>query len=452
MKRRAIWVIFSICLLLGIILTGCSSNTFKTIVDSELFEDVPLMTGETISFSEVEDVGGGNYLIWAYDTNIDEYKAYLKVLEENKFVKYVDNGEQGLEDFVYTAHYQKDELLVVVTHYPRLKDTMISVCKDAALSEHLIYSDEYLKDNISGAKTSFIMPELKDTGNSFVIQLKNGHYIINDGGTQQNLPYLLDYLESNAPNNEKPIVDAWIVSHSHVDHMGVLIGLMEQKEWAERILVEGIYFTEANEVSHEERRGTGSVAAMTYFVKGASTVFKTSEGKEPQLYRMREGERYYFNDITMDVVYTQDMLTYKEWTTWNATSTVVMYTIEGQKVFITADTDYECQMVMLDVFPDSYFDLTVYQAPHHGGNIYDQFTRHIQVGTVLKPGLGYNGSASALLSRYAQQEYLLSQAEESLSYKEGGLILTFPYEAGTYKRIPPIDWTIYEDEINLLKQ
>lgn len=452
MKRRAFILVCIICLLLGLTLTGCADDTFETIVDSEMFVDVPLMTGEKINFSEVQDVGGENYLIWAYDTNLDEYKDYLKLLEKNKYTKYTDNGEEGIENYVYTAHYQKDNLLVVVTHYTKLNATMISACKDAVLSEHLLYKDEYVKDNISDAKTTFTMLELADGGNSFVFQLKNGHYIINDGGTKINLPHLLDYLETNAPNGEKPIIDAWIISHSHVDHMGVLQVFMKLRSWAERIRVEGVYFTEASEAAHEERRGTGNVSPLTYSSKNAGLLFKTSEGETTPFHRMREGERYYFNDITMDVIYVQDILDYKEWTTWNATSTVLMYTIEGQKVFLTADTDYECQMLMLDIFDDSYFDLTIYQAPHHGGNVYDNFTRHLTIESAVKPSGGFAGWSGGLLSRYTQNQFLGSRVKEYVAFGDGGVTFTFPYEAGNYERLPLVDRSIYEEELKLIEE
>ena len=445
MKKHVTRMVLLISVMFGIFLTGCSGETFKSVVESEIFEKVPLMTGEEISFSEVEDVGGGNYLIWAYDTDLSDYQAYLKVLEENKFKKYADNGENGIEDFVYTAHYQKDNLLVVVTHYPKMEDTMITACLDAELSEHLIYRDEYVKDNPKDAKTTLTMPELYSAGNSFIIQLKNGHFIISDGGYEEDLPYLLDYLEEHAPNGEKPVVDAWIITHSHLDHMGVLAALSENEKWADRILVEEAYFTEANEISHSKRGGTGQPAPLTFYSKTIPGLFKTTEGSNTKVYRMREGERYYFNDITMDVIYTQDMLAYEEWKTWNATSTVVTFTIEGQKVLFTADADWECQMLMLEVFADSYFDLTVYQTPHHGGNVYNQFSKHLKVECLLYPSPDLGRAVNSLLGRYAQNEYLKSLAKEALNWTDGGVTLTFPYEVGSYERLPLTEW-IHSEE------
>ena len=67
----------------------------------------------------------------------------------------------------------------------------------------------YVKDNKEGAKTTFHMLELHDLGNSFLFQLKNGHFIISDGGRKTDLPYLLDYLGSLVPEGEKPVIEGW---------------------------------------------------------------------------------------------------------------------------------------------------------------------------------------------------------------------------------------------------
>lgn len=444
MKKIAITALLTMSMLLMVLLTGCADNSFASVTDSELFASVPIMSGEKITFSDVKDVGGGDQQIWAYDTSLTEYQNYLTLLEEEGFKKYADNGEEGLEGYVYTAHYLKDKLLVVATYYTKLEDTMITVNEDAKLSEHLIYSDEYVADNISGTKTTLTMQELYSAGNSFIFQLKNGHFIVNDGGYEDDLPYLLDTLEAMAPNGEKPVIDAWVVTHSHQDHMGVFVAFQKNQTWCKRIYVENVYFTEASSEAHETTNA--SISALTFYSTSIPSLFTNSEGEAPKVYRMREGERYYFNDITMDVVYEQSLLSHEDWKTWNATSTVLMYTIEGQKVLLTADMDYECQMKMLDIFPDEYFDIDVYQTPHHGGNVYTHFTYHLTLGTVLYARYKVDTAVSGLQTRWAQGQYLQSKAEETLDWFEGGVRLTFPYTVGSYERLPLIEWK-YNDEI-----
>lgn len=439
MKKIAITLLLAVSVMLAALLTGCTDNSFASITDSEIFASVPVMSGENITFSDVKDMGGGDYQIWAYDTSLSEYQNYLTLLEEEGFKKYVDNGEDGLEGHVYTAHYLKKELLVVATYYTQMEDTMITVSENTALSENLIYSEEYVANNKSGAKTTLTMQELYLAGNSFIFQLKDGSFIVNDGGDENDLPYLLDYLESLTPGGQKPVVEAWVVTHSHRDHMGVFVAFSQNATWSNRIYVENVYFTEASSVAHETT--DAATSALTFYSKSIPSTFKNSEGKATNVYRMREGERYYFNDITMDVVYEQSMLAHEEWKTWNATSTALMYTIDGQKVFMTADIDYECQMMLLDIFPDEYFDLTVYQTPHHGGNVYNQFSHHLTLGTVLYAGeASTERVVSGLQARWDQGLYLQSKADETMGWKEGGVRLTFPYTAGTYERLPMIEW------------
>ena len=231
MRNKKTWVILGI--LVFVFLTGCGSskNTFATVTDNELFQTVPIMSGEKLEFSSVEDVGDGNYMITATDTTKEEYENYLAHLEQKGFSKHVDNVD-GLEGYIYTSHYQKKDLLVVVSYFSKLKNTTITVCEKETLSEQLVYNKKFVADNLSGAKTKFIMPELYTAGNSFIIQLKNGHFIINDGGMAEDLPYLLDYLDSLVKPGEKPVVDAWIISHAHKDHMGVFIGVFENQVYA----------------------------------------------------------------------------------------------------------------------------------------------------------------------------------------------------------------------------
>lgn len=449
MNKRMIYRVLLACMLLGVVLTGCgkSKNTFASITDNEIFKNVPLMTGGNLKFSEVTDVGDGNFMITASNTTKQEYDDYLTVLEKDGFKKYVDNGD-GVEGYIYTSHYEKDNLLVVVSHLTKKGETYITTCKDANLSKHLFYDEEYVADNKPGAKTTFTMPELYTAGNSFIIQLKNGHFIIEDGGQQDDLPYLLDYLDSLVEEGEKPIVDAWIVSHSHKDHMGVFLEFFQKQKYTNRLYVEGVYFTNPSEEAMVADAGAYDKAdVLCFYTETVPSILKSTDGSAPEIHRMRLGERYYFNDITIDVVFTPDILPYTEWKTWNATSVVLMHTIENQKMLIDGDMDWECQKVLIETFDDPYFDMAIYQAPHHGGNVYSEFSTHIKTDTVLYPtyDADRDNVKTSMLGRWVQNTYLKSIADEALCWGDGGVVLTFPYEVGSYEKLPLIEW-IYHTE------
>lgn len=454
MKKRTLCLILTLGAMLMLMLTGCGKeSTFAAITDVEVFASVPLMSnasGEEYEFSEVEDCGDGDSRITAYNTTLDDYDRYRSVLEENGFTLFTDNGDEGIEGYIYSANYLKENFLVKVTHLTKTQETIITVNEDALLSENLNYKDEYVANNIEGAKTTLTMNEIYHAGNCFVFQLKNGHFIINDGGQEENLPYLLDFLDSRVPEGEKPVVDVWIVSHLHTDHIGVFIPFTENKSYCDRLYVNSIYHTAPNDQFFTDQGASDSMSALDFYVNAMPSYLTTEDGGKPPVYRMRLGETYYFNDITMDVIYTPDLFDYNLWKTSNSSCTVLMYHIEGQKVMMTADTDFECQARLLELFDDEYFDLDVYQAPHHGGNVYNEISSHYTIKTVLIPSPKVTRPISSLLGRYMQHEYLKSRALETAQWGDGGVVLTFPYEVGTYEKLPQIEWIYNQSILDIL--
>ena len=416
-----------------------NAKTFAACGEYEIFEKVPLLTGKEVTYDKGEDFGGGNYGVDIYDTTLQEYQAYLKVLEKNGFQKYVDNGEKGLEEYVYTAHYTKDDLLVVVTHFPRMNQSMVTMSNQYVLSDHLFYDESYVADNIAGMKTAFHLSELYYAGNSFVFQLKNGNFIINDGGEPSELPYLLDYLDRLTPAGQKPVVEAWFITHSHFDHVGVFRTFMEEREYIDRLYVEGVYFTEVSEETWKIYRDYDNPQSSEGYARTVPKLLKNSEGKAPNVYRCRTGERYYFNDITIDVVYSHDLRPASKWNTFNGASTWLMYTVEGQKVLCTADGEWDNMQTIMGIYDSAYFDLTIYQTPHHGASVWDEFTDYMEhIETAVVPSTSIKAVGAGV--NHLQNEYLRSVVKEAYSYGDGAVVFEFPYTVGSAKTLPHKEW------------
>lgn len=416
-----------------------SSNDLGQYSESDLFQAVPVMRRGDISYTKATDVGGGDFMITAIDTTLSDYQEYLLILEENGFQKLVDNGENGIEGFVYTSHYQKKGLLVIVSHIVNLKKTEITATDNTSLSEHLTYDDSYVAENRAEARTSFHLLEMKEVGNSFVFQLKNGHFILMDGGKEGEITYLLDYLEELAPENEKPVVEAWFISHAHLDHMGVFKAFAGNSDYAERIFVENVFFDLPSDEAVEIAGTYDSVNEILIYCKAVPQYLKQSDGSATNLYHPRLGERYYFNDLTIDMIYTMELLPPEEWDTWNATSTVMMLMIEEQKVMLTADTDWCSQLVYTEMYDKEYFDLDVYQVPHHGINVYKQIIHRLgNIKTAFWPtrAVGTVNSEGTFIGRKTQNEYMVSVVEEAISWENGTKVLTFPYVKGSAVTLP----------------
>ena len=385
----------------------------------EAFDGVPLMK----QMGPTRHYGSDNYLCEVNDVEIEDYKVYLRSLEEAGFVKYVAN-EAGVGGTVFSATYTKDEKVVTVTYFAKTRKATISVCPNLPLSNHLRKPD--LSGLTQNAQTKLHMLKLSHMGNSFFVQLKNGHFIISDGGTWDDTENLITYLESLVPQGEKPIVEAWVLSHAHSDHVGALYSIPDIEGRAERICVEGVYFSEPND---NVIALFPVCAAEVIYTKEAIKELRTSEGKVTPIYRPQTGQRYYFDDVTMDIVHSQEHLPIEEYSgDINDSSTWVMFTIEGQKCLFCGDGESGSQRAVMRHYDEAYLELDVFTLPHHGHHTRDEFTDYIKVKTVLA-----TVKEQVPAHRMAQNERLKKKANEWLVWGDGTKVLTFPYKVGTYE-------------------
>ena len=415
---------------------------YKEFTDIELLQNVPVMTVANGKTDIVGDMGAGNEVITINGSELSEYWSYLDVLEETGFDKRYDNGEDGLRGKVYSATLTKDDLTVTVIHMLKTKLTYIVAEDDVILSEHLFYKDEYVANNIEGAKTTLHMVELSDFGNSFVIQLKNGHFIINDGGREEDLPYLIEYLESLVPEGEKPVVEAWMSSHPHGDHVGVFLGFEKNWTYAERIYVEAIFMDTVNSTVATEQGVTG----VQLGVRTGAQKLTSTDGGHPEVYRPQAGQTYYFNDIKIEVMQTMLQVPEENWYRWtgniNEFSTWLMYTIEDQTFLNAGDADFGSMRSIMRTYDEEDFEMDIMAVQHHGINVHNEFSDFITVKTLLYPNFGTQGSflegqswGGSWQASVYRNEYLQENVLECISYLDGTQVLTFPYELGTAKSL-----------------
>ena len=422
-----------------------STETFAAWTDIEEFRTVPSLVTENSKVGEAADYGNGHYVIDVNGTTVKDYEDYLNTLEKSGFKKHSDNGKDAMEGYAMTASYTKDELTVTVSHAINLEKTYISAVKGMSLSEHLIYKDEYVKGVSEDAKTTLHMLQLNNNGASFVIQLKNGHFIIHDGGRTYDAPYLLDYLESLTPDGEKPVVEAWFISHAHGDHHGALMSIIDKKEWYSRIYVDGIYFMEPTKEFIETT--TYDAYADMWTLARSYVLFESSDGGKCKYYRPQFGQRYYFCDMYIDVCLTPEQFPLEAYYSgdFNETSIWLMHYIEGQKTLIVGDTSYTGMDQAMNMFDKSYLDVDVYAVSHHGINVYNYFTDFMKVKTALYHNwrvgsLWQDTSERTNLSRVEDNKHLVDSVAEAYSHENGTVVLTFPYKVGEAKTLGQTEW------------
>lgn len=419
-------------------------RTFAEWTKCEVFQNVPAMIVEQTSIGQAEDFGDGNWLIDVNGTSLSDYQEYVKLLEDNDFTLHSNNGEEGMEGYVYTSTLSKEDLTVVVSHAVKMDKTYITGCIDEPISDRMIYKDSYVENIAPGAQTKVHMLELNDNGNSYVIQLKNGHFVIEDGGLKFDAPYLLDYLEGLVPPGEKPVIEGWFISHPHDDHHGALVEISTNSAYGERVYVEGIYFTEPSEKIFKK---TNENSKVCWYIKFAKAGLLNTEGGKPDCYRMHLGQRYYFCDIIIDVPLTIEQMPFNTfYGDFNDTSTWLMHHIEGQRFVHGGDAYHNSQRMMTYMYDKEYMDVEVFSVLHHGINVYDYFIDFCKADTLLYPGFmtaslwEYWDPTRTELVAAEGNDKLKKTAKEAISHGDGTVVLTFPYKVGTAKIMKPSDW------------
>lgn len=423
-------------------------QTFADVTEVEQFQNVPLYDAEGVKVTEPEDRGDNVYMVTVNGTNKEQYESYLQTLQDAGFTFFADNGEDGLDESIYTASFKGEDATVTVTYVVNEETTYITSSKKMELSPHLIDKEEYRANMIDGMKNTLYMFELYDYGNSFVIQLKNGHFIVSDGGREEDIKYLLDYLEEYAPNGEKPVVEAWFITHAHGDHQGALAAMASDTSLLNRVYIDGIYLSMPSDEAFTAVNSLSSKTAMM-MIQTLPTMAKSSDGSNTKLYRPQTGQQYYFCDVVVDIMHTQESLVTQDYANLdlNDSSLWTMFNIDGQKFLLAGDADKGSMRVVMKNFSQDYMKLDVYASFHHNLNNWMPFMEYCEIKTTLftTSGTESQNKAAGEINSVGSNAWLKENSVDYYSWEDGGKVLTFPYELGTAKSLPMQEWEYHAE-------
>lgn len=406
----------------------------------ELFLQLPPVEGELLEAGPVTDCGGRVFNRRIDGVTREEYDRYLKALEAAGYVRRADNGTCGLGWYVYNAVYIRDGLTVTAIWCKQVNRMFLSVGTGQRLSEHLVYHKDYVSGNLTGAKTTLHMPEQHTYGDTYIIQMKNGRFLLVDGGMPGDVPYLFDYLETLVPKGVKPVVEAWFISHGHGDHIGPFSILGGDPSYADRIYLEGVYCSEPGRAVCARYNG-----GWLPDIEESAKLYRNLQGEPAAFYRPQLGDRYYFNDFCVDIMHTQEQLPIDSYSNgFNDSSTWMLFQIEGQRFLDAGDAGKGSVEIVREHYHKEYLNFDLLSVFHHGQNVYEAYADDFTYRVLLYPTF-LTGSQTSRVIRTIRNERLQAKAEECLCWGDGGKVLTFPYVPGTSKTLPMRDW-IYNPE------
>ena len=294
--------------------------------------------------------------------------------------RYYDDGSFGTVSAVY--RFVED-----VLEYPFLHALPAPVKPDAAIPEG--YCADFTREVLRAAP----IPEVKGTAlymlpitelltlniMSFVLRTKDGRLVVIDGGRTQETEYLLSVLRALSPDPDHIRVDAWLITHMHIDHYRALLTMLQDEKTAEYLEIGDLYlnFLEDRfytELSREKLVEGPDVRRdfMTLPARLGATVHTVSNG-----------DTFTVDELTFRVLHTPDMA-YAEQMNTNDSSVVWRLDVkDGKSVLFLADAEFVCNNDLLDrCRADLPADIV--QIGHHGcGNVTGECYRAIGAKTYL---------------------------------------------------------------------
>ena len=340
-------------------------------LEDQVGEDVPMIE----DLDSGTDVGEGAMQLYTLDSTKAAYDAYLAKLEAVGYEKYTENVMAGK---VYVSTYVKDNTVVTVQFSNGDPNGKIDIVYDKSgmtadrslrviiepLSNTALPSLEKPEDADAKVTVSSVT-QMSPHNLCVVIQLSNGHFIVFDSGNNGTQKVLSDFLRDKAPDG-KPVVEAWIFSHFHQDHIGGFVDYTGVSSLMRYITIESIIYNFPSYRTYMTAHGSANdMNNMRLWYEKRIPALRE---KGTTIYQARTGQKYYFGNAEIEILWTYDDIApfniFEDRT--NPTSIGFTVTIEGQKIMLTGDSSEEEFRMVAAKYGD-YLKCDFLQLSHHGG-------------------------------------------------------------------------------------
>ena len=279
---------------------------------------------EGVELYNIQDAGEGalQYLYMGEGVNAKAFHTYRETLISQGYTPLMENKVEESLFATYTNKKANVSLYVAYNAFlhgadeydyePRLRVISAPLEEYTVPSSDIITADPAYDKTTDSSITAINLPS-SDVGMGYVVMLEDGRFVIFDGGSNDknnkklNATHLWNtlvglYQKANgkAPTEREPVqIAAWIITHSHSDHYQVF----------EQFLAE---YVKTNAAKLECLLGNFPSEIATYNAGGRDMRMTNSArdiaSKAPgcKYVRVHTGETYYFANLKIDVLYTQE--------------------------------------------------------------------------------------------------------------------------------------------------
>lgn len=197
---------------------------------------------------------------------------------------------------------------------------------------------------------------------SFVFRTRQGRLVVIDGGFADERDKFMKVLHQLVPD-EKPVISAWLFTHMHIDHYGILDSLITDAAEGRDIpvRVENLYMHPLD----EEFYMTLSKEANPAFAKVRNNLMRADKVLGCAIHMVGENEVFGVDELSFKVLRVPSMADAREMN-MNDSSVVYKLTVDGgQTILFLGDGERVCSRDLLARQRDE-LPCDVVQVGHHG--------------------------------------------------------------------------------------
>lgn len=387
----------------------------------EWMNEIPEYTGGNTE--KILEFADGMYQIYVSDTTDAEYGAYRGALEGAGYVLYAENqiGKNryatytGGESVVhaYWLDAQKTVRILISEKvgtelFPKDAVEDAAVCDPLLTQMDMDYESQFAKDN----------------GMGFIFTLRDGSYIIIDGGYATETETLYRFLRDNNKRADgKILIRAWMISHPHLDHYGNFVEF--SKTHALDVTLERMIGHPAKENLTDNggsyREWQNNILLSLKNFAGAKLVVPLT------------GQKMMLGNVEFEFYYTPEMMYPEEIADSNNTSLACRITFEGQTILLPGDAQRSVVSLLVENYGEALKSDFV-QAPHHGLSGGSKAFYALVDPSYVFFATAQDKYEERIKSDYAANSYLLHElhVKECFVADGGYHTLRFPFRGSGY--------------------
>ena len=314
------------------------------------------------SFSCISNCGYGQTLVVIGESSKNDFDSYVEKLKDYSCVSSTNESGNASATFDFGSH------ILNVSFSKHDNGLRIILNKNAEPTE--LFQKPEKAEKI--CEPMIIMHGLAwrqagytyyNYGMCYLIRLSDGRFIVIDGGfnRKKDADDLYALLKKYTPNQDKPTIAMWIITHAHIDHHGTF-ALQFLTHYKNSVTVENVMFNPPGGGILTDPENETVLGLMNGHItlNNAIKIYKANN------IRSHVGDRYYVGDAIIDVLYTVDYQYPKNFNYYNTSSMILSIKLAGQRIMITGDASNDAFDKAVKMYGAS-LKSDILQPAHHGG-------------------------------------------------------------------------------------